>query len=283
MATGPAFVIPAPALTPPPTSLIRTATVIEHTDDLHWASALEWSPEGCGNAVVVDQCAQAAKPGARNRPNKIRFDAFGVVAYDTCGTFGFVAADYDARARRLLAATESKAVEKEWWTATLVTANPHLAMNAAGANGGTAATTVGAAQTLRAGLALLVQALADGNGGMGMIHARPFLVQQWFGLDLLYRDAGGKLWTGTGNQVVAGAGYPGTGPTGQALTSTSEWAFASDVVEVHRGPVDILGPGAPGIGNTDYVNNAVTVRAERLYALTVNGCVNAAVEINPTT
>lgn len=283
MATGPAFVTQAPALTPPPTSLIRTATVIEHPDDLHWGGAMEWSPEGCADAVVVAQCVQAAKLGSRNRSGRIRFDAFGVLAYDSCSTFGMAAEDYEGRARRALAARESKAVEKEWWTATLVTANPHLAMAAAGANGGTAATTVVAgAQGLRTGLALLVQALADGNGGSGMIHARPFLVQLWYGLDLLYRDGGGKLWTGEGNQVVAGAGYPGTGPAAEARTASSEWAFATDAVDVHRGPVSILGPGGPGVENLDYANNEVIVRAERLYGLVFNGCVNAAVQFDPT-
>lgn len=281
MATGPAAVIPAPALTPPPTSLIRTATVIEHPDDVHWGGALEWSPEGCGAATAVTQCDQAAKPGAKNRGATIRYEAFGVVAYDSCGTFGFPSQDYEGRARRLLAARESKAVEAEWWTGALISTNPHLAMTG-GTNGPNAVTlSGGTAQPLRLGLALLTQYLADLNGGMGMIHARPLLVEMWFGLQLLYRDAGGKLYTGLGNQVVAGSGYPGTGPTGQAVTATSEWAFATDNVEVHRGPVSVLGPGAPGITGTDLINNAVVARAERLYALTSNGCVNGAVNINP--
>lgn len=354
MATGPAYVIPAPALTPPPTGLIRTATVIEHTDDLHMGGALEWGPEGCGDAVAIDPCVGgpvglfydgattsasttftsataaftaadvgrmifgppgiasgtyiasvsnattvilslpatatatllnfliAGRPVVNNRPGKIRYDSFAVEAHDVCSTFGFPAGEYEARARRLLAARESKAVEAEWWVGLLFPQNPHLA-KVAGTNGTNATTLAGGvAQGLRIALALLTQALADNNGGTGMIHARPFLVELWAGLQLIRVDGGGKIWTYTGNPVVAGTGYPGTGPNGEARAAGSEWAFCSDEVIVHRGPMFVPMAGGVTAENTDYVNNQVRLRAERQYALTTNGCVVAAINVNPT-
>jgi hypothetical protein len=279
VATGPALVIAAPALTPPPNGLLRAATVIEH-DELHFGSALEWSPEGCGSAQVVDPCAVTDKGSAGNRPANIRYDAFVVEAHDACSTFGWQAADYDGRARRAIVARESKAVEAEYWSGTLKPANPHLAKPTS--SNGPAVTTLagGAAQSLRLGLALLAQSIADGNGGTGMIHARPFLVELWWGLDLLYRDAGGRLLTGNGNLVVPGSGYPGTGPNGEAITASSEWAYATDEVIVHRGPVFTPTTGVNG-QSMDRALNEVISRAERPYALAVNGCVLSAVNINP--
>lgn len=352
MATGPAFVIPAPALTPPPTGLIRTATVVEHADDLHMGGALEWGPEGCGDAVAIDPCiggpvglfydgvangtttftsataafnaadvgkqimsplipsgtiivsvtnattvvlSQAAtgsgtlqnfliagRPVTNNRPGKLRYDSFGVEAHDICSTFGYSTGDYEARARRLLAARESKAVEAEWWVGLLFPQNPHLAKTS-GTNGTNATTLAGGvAQGLRIALALLVQALADNNAGSGMIHARPFLVELWASMQLIRVDGGGKLWTFAGNPIVAGTGYPGTGPNGEARAAGSEWAFASDEVFIHRGPVFVPMAGGVTADNTDYVNNQVRLRAERQYALVTNSCVVAAINVNPT-
>ena len=229
---------------------------------------------GTGLAFVI-----YGRTSPTNRLAAQGYDSFAVDAYDYCSTFGFEAADYEGRARRALAARESKAVELEFWRGTVHPANPHL--DNSGANPIPPTTlAAGAAQTLALGLALLVQALADGNGGVGMIHARPFLVERWYGLYLLRQATDGKLYTGNGNLVVPGSGYPGTGPAGQAVTATSEWAFATDAVEVHRGPVEVFANTPAETMNRS--TNQITVRAERLYGLAWNGITSSAVNINPT-
>jgi hypothetical protein len=216
-----------------------------------------------------------------NHPAGLTYTPFVVDAYDRCSAFGFEAADYEGRARRALAARETKAVEGEWWRGALFPANPHLDnTGSAPAATNTTALAAGAAQGLRTGLALLVQALADGNGGVGMIHARPFLVEQWFALYLISRANDGKLYTGAGNLVVPGAGYPGTGPTGQAVTATSEWAYATDAPEIHRGPVEVFSNAWRETVNRDL--NIVTVRAERMYGIAWNAVMNNCCQINPT-
>jgi hypothetical protein len=280
VATGPAAIILAPPLAPPPTSLLRTAVVADH-DEEHWGSAIEWPPENCSGATVVDPCAIASKGTGGNHPATIRYDAFIVHIYDQCSALGYQVAEYDGRVRRAIAAREAQAVEREWWTGTLWAQNPHLAKTA-GANGPNVVSLAGgAAQSLRISLALLVQYIADLNGGLGMIHCRPYLAELWAGLQMIYRDNGGKLWTYTGQQVVAGHGYPGTGPTAQAISATSEWAYATDNVMVHRGPVYVPSAGV-NPETLDVTTNTVTNRAERTYALAVNGCVSAAVNVNPT-
>jgi hypothetical protein len=290
----------------PVQSLLRAALVITHNsngeletavngegagsdnaadgaEEMRWANGLEFQPYSCADAIVVDPCAASGYGSTdddNNRPQVRPYLPFAVDAHDKCSTFGWQAADYERRARTLLAQRESKAVAKEFWTGTLEPTNPHLADGADAAGFG-APTAVGAALSPRAGLSLLVQALADGNGEPGMIHMRPRLLQYLASIGAA-RYEGGKWYTATGAIIVADAGYPGTGPTGQAITNVAgaitEWAFATDLVEVHRGPVDVFSKTL-SYQSTAHQTNDEVVRATRLYAPIWNGCVLAAASI----
>lgn len=215
----------------------------------------------------------ATKSTGANHPGLRSFMPYPLYARDSCSTIGWRSADYERRARELLMIGESEAIEREIWTGTRQPTNPRF-------NNG--ATTVGTAQGRALGLALLVQAIADGNGGIGMIHARPKLVELWHASGGLYRDAlSGLLFTATGIPVVAGAGYPGTGPADQATSATSEWAFATDIVSVHLGPVFVTPDSGEWAQATNRSTNVVEWRAERGVVAVWNGCVLAAVEVNP--
>lgn len=211
-----------------------------------------------------------------NHPAVESSEPFFVLARDSCSTFGYATADYAARARRALLAKEGKAIERELWTGTLVPGNRNIAQGSA--------TTVGTAGMARGlGLSTLVQAIADSGGSRGMIHARPLLVEQWWG-DGLLRIESGKLMTGTGVPVVAGSGYLGTGPAGQAVAGGVEWAYATDTMVVYRGPVVTFPDGDNALAQaTDKTTNRVEFRAERGAAVAWSGCVHAAASINVTT
>lgn len=273
MPLAPQAYVEAPAPSPPPNGLLRSAVVIDDAA-MRWGEVV-WAPESCGNATVFDPCAASEVTSlAANRPASRSFVPFVVDAYDTCSTFGFAAADYEGRARRALAARETKAVEAEWWEGDLFSANPHLAAPAATILGG------GSAQSRRLAVALLTQAAADLNAGTGMIHVRAFLAALLFSDGLVRVGNDGKLYTGTGLLVVPGAGYTGTGPAGQAIGANTEWAYVTDPVEVHRGPVEVF---ANQLAETvDRGRNTVAVRAQRLYAIAWNGCALAAVNVDPT-
>lgn len=202
---------------------------------------------------------------------------FGLQAEQTCSAFT-PAADWEGRARRRLAAQESKGVEKEFTLATIKPANPHLQdnTNTVKLNGGTA---VG----LRQGLELLVQAIADHNLGIGMIHARPGLITAWSGIPDLLVIQNGKLYTYNGNLIVSGSGYTGAAPDHTAASSTSEWAYATEVLQVHRGPVEVFTPSPASNQNMDINANSVTIRAQRMYAIVGNFPAIYTVQINPTT
>lgn len=287
---GPPQVVPAPGISAFPAGLLVSAQVIDHgEDDQHWGNFVEFMPDGCSDPLVLDPCdLTTAHDNTRNRPGKIAFEPFGVDAYDSCSSFGFESAEYEQRALRALTAREGVGLEAEFWTGSLFGgANPALARAAAPANGGPAATVLngGTAVGLSTALAMLVQAIADTNGGKGMIHARPFIVELWLSQHLINNGPLGKMETFTGIPIVAGAGYPGSSPAGVAPTATAEWAFATDNVVVHRGPVEVFGPGINGGSLAQYLDrttNLVSLRAQRLMAPLFNGCTLAAVKINTT-
>lgn len=304
--TGPPVVIPAPQSGAPAVSLLRSALVIDHGTDLsledalaeaaraaenggiisagastidaRWGNGIVFSPTTCADATIFDPCTAgaAALANANNRPAAREYDPFVVNSWDRCSTFGFRAAEYEARARQMMAARESKAIAREFWTGALNAANPHLADNPN-------VTTIGTALSPHNAVAELSQAIADGNGGIGMIHVRPRLLEILVTKNGL-RWENGQWYTARGVKVVADDGYPGTGPNAQAITGEPagpvvEWAFATDLVEVHRGPVKVFAP-PDTYQSVAHATNDEVVRAQRLAAPIWNGCVLAAVSIS---
>lgn len=227
-----------------------------------------------GDVTVAEVQAGAegvAKPGAANRAPNGAFSPFGVVAYDRCSTFGWQANEYRARARRALAAVASTLVEAEYWEGTLVPTNEHLA--------DPHADLLGAALGRQLALATLVQGLADTNAGVGVIHARPFLVQQWL-QDGALEVRSGKLYTKGGHLVVQGAGYTGTGPADEPAAGGVEWAYATDNLVVLRGPV-FTTPDSDNVAEaTDRATNTVVYRAEQAYAVITNHKAHLAVSVD---
>lgn len=203
-----------------------------------------------------------------------------VLFEDVCSTFGWQAAEYQARARRGLARIASWRVEREFWTGAFIDDNANLANDAG-------ATTVGGgALTADRALEELVQGLADAAVGLGVIHARPAIVERWVRMQavrpLTTGANAGKLATGTGHLVVAGTGYTGSGPAGQVVGAT-EWAYATDPLVVLRGGVMMTPPdppaAPPSAAATNRATNRVTYYAEQPYAVLWNRCAHIAAEI----
>lgn len=283
MAPSVGVVIDAPPLTPPANGLLRSAQVIDHTDateDSRWENGVSFVPEGCGGVQIVGICDfdtdDLEDPDRGSIP---LFTPFGVYAADECGTFGYKVGDYTGRARRILAARATTGVELEFWEGTRYDETneptPHLAS-------GDAVTQWQGGDPLGLvdGLAGLVQGIADNGLGSGMIHARPSLVTKWTALNLLYRE-GGKLYTYTGQLVVPGTGYTGSAPDGTDATLTSEWAYATELVQVHRGPVVTAGEGDMA-ATLDRTTNTVRVWAQQVYSVIFNNCAIVGANINPS-
>lgn len=215
---------------------------------------------------------------APNRRAPLTLQPFGVSTYDTCSAFGFQKADYEGRALRALAARETQAVEHEFWTGAIISANRHLADSTAGATKNITPTT---AAGLRSGLALLVQSIADNNLGAGMVHARPSLVTQWSALNMLvWRN--NKLYTYSGVLVVPGSGYPGTAPDGTAPSGSVEWAYATEIPQITRGPVEVFADESNPAAILAKHNNQIATFAQRMYSVEFNACAVTAIKIDAT-
>lgn len=275
--TAPTIVVDAPEREPWTTGLIPTARalgrLVTHSDD-RFLGGLGFSPRSCDPLETFALCSTVSLGATPTRdPNRV-FDPFVVVAADICSPIAWRINDGQGRAMEQMLTLGSKPIEAELWTGAL-TGNPHL---------GAPTTTIvlSGAQTPAAGLAGLEQAIANGSAGSGVIYARPALVDAWADAQVVFRDADddGVIRTVNGTPVVSGSGFPGTGPNGEAVSATSEWAYATDLFEVHVGPTlpqsDTLNQ------SVDFTTNTMAVREEMGAVAIWGGCLTAAVQINPT-
>lgn len=276
MASGPAEVVQAPPLSPPGQGLLLSAEVIDDPNAAHWVEGVTFSPEVCSGTGLYALCgATPTDPGNTRTANR-SFEPFVVFQDDECSTFGFEQADYEGRARRGLLAHESAMVEAEFWSGALLSANAHLAQPNA-VNFPLAQPRGSTAQASRVGLAVLDQAIADARVGLGMIHVPPILLALLVGNQQLRWD--GRRWISPmGNVVVGGSGYPGSAPDGTGGgDQTVQWAYATDLVQVIRGPITTTPETMAQALNRS--TNVVTFRAERPFAVLWSGCAHAAVKI----
>lgn len=262
---APLAIVAPPTAAPSLHGLAVSAQAVPETDE-RWVGGFTFDPE---TGVLVS----AFDPTCENNTNALSAalelaDGDCVTYYPICyelgakrSARGFLAQDYAARPRAQLEAGFPKRLEQEFWTGALNTDNQHLAVS------GCEVLYAGAVSPARA-LGLLENALAGvGSGGRGMIHASPELVTAW---TFYVHEEGGRLVTNTkGTIVVAGAGYPGTGPLGHAdaaVTADTQWAFASGLVHLRSTEIAVSPEAFSEALDRD--ENTVTYRAFRYAATT---------------
>jgi len=217
----------------------------------------------------------------------IRVHPYTVEVPYTCSSWGFEVNDYQGKAARQLEAGLSKAIEEEFWTGARNPSSPNLTFwtpndNLHVVNPGGAAAPV--AVNVSIGIALLEQALAYcGHGGRGMIHAAPVIVSRSAGLYLIDDDDTneGKVLTtrSAGHVIVAGSGYPLTGPFGQPPPGTDEgWMFATGMVDVWLGDPRVYPEEFAHA--LDRATNTVTFRGERTAVAAHDACCTFAVLVD---
>lgn len=252
--------VEAPPATPPLYGLVIAAPDLgDSFPEETYAAGFKFAPEGCGDAgrVAVDCHGHNGTRAPGSNGAIIEGDPFLVWATDQCSTLGFAARDFEGRARRQLAASESFQIANELWTGDLAIAdglaNRYLTDSASD-------TVTSSAGTPTASLGALVAALGAAQHGMtGMIHVTPqvlvLLAADW----AVYRD--GNIWrTPMGHRVVADDGYDGSGPGGTPASAT-QWMYATSTIRVGRGAVDIPGTFDENV-NRD--TNYVRIYAQRL-------------------
>ena len=101
--------VQAPPARPPRYGLLAAAPTVADDDLRPLAGGWSYQPEGCGNSGISEiACAgnvDVMSPAAQ--PSTIDGDPVWIWAGDECSTFGFGSRDWEGRARRQLAATES--------------------------------------------------------------------------------------------------------------------------------------------------------------------------------
>lgn len=223
-------VVNPPALVAPRVSLLTSANVIDGDETSRWEGGYGYAPEGCGDATVALICPSTPEArAATDNASIVTFQPFSIWAADKCSTWSIRERDFYGRALRKLLAAESWYLENELMRDTLSLDNYPVLSN-------TTSTVTSGGVTPTKGLAAIEDGLAScSKGGRFMIHVRPGILTQLVADSTVRRE--GNVWlTATDNIVVPGRGYPGTGPSGQAVGAT-EWIYATSMVTVLRSKI----------------------------------------------
>ena len=276
--TTPLALVAAPLPEVAPYGLLSLGDPVSDGDD-RWAGGYSYESLVCNARVTLtDLCdsAQNVVISERDTANRVLEQRPVVISVeDECSTFGFGAREREQRALAAMEQCTQKALEYELWTGALGTLAGHANRRLASPSAVDVTPTPGTAVKVRYGLALLEQALANtGCGVRGVIHATRAVASAIGG-----RDENGKLLTGLGNYIVAGTGYPGTGPTG-TLPAAGVWMYATGPVTYRLD--DPFVPNDQMRERVDTSKNTLLTRAFRTASAEFDGCAHFGVLVDLT-
>ena len=258
--------------------------------DPHWQQGVTWQ-EWCGGAgTTYDEClavtGTGGAPAAASAltPNATQTNRgatpFTVYAMFECSPVGQdLALD---KAEQALARREPYLVSRTFWTgsagtsgsAAQTTAWPHLASDTtlddpSGIRLQTAASPLvtGGADVATA-LGSLEAALAVCYGGQGVIHVPLAALPTFAAENLAQEGPDGRLYTPSGNLLVAGAGYTGSAPSGAAPAADTYWIYATGAMFGYRS--DVFVREMPD--TFDRSKNTVKMIASRTYLFGFECC-----------
>lgn len=279
--------------------LIRSANVVvsgsdeETTADgqrTRWVNGFSFDPDPCGGGHIVDPCqlgTGADAAGAQSCDAVTGIQPYIIESLITRSTFDNRPDYYRTLTERKLYGIQSKVLETEFWAGAKAisqswTKNQYLANPT-----GLTILQSGSAMGIIDGLAALEQAAADNRSwGRSTIHATPRLVTHWISQQLVKAipNPPGTLQTQMGTIVIAGAGYPGTGPGGSSGVNLNhlQWAFVTPIPDVRLGAVTYNETDTDEVAVTRSANDR-RVRVARFAAATMSPCYRACALINMTT
>lgn len=268
---------------PPRVGLIPSLTAIMEDDAFtgpaRWAGGYSFNPEGCGASGVQNPCGNDEKDIDDN-PAIVEVEPFVIWAGDKCAPWQ-LDRDWQGRARRQLAASESYQVASELWRGDLAQAEvdnngdpwPNRWLASPESDVLTSGPT-----SISDGIACLEYALGRcARGQRGMIHvtrqAAVFLDRE----HIVRRD-GNLLLTINDTIVVPDAGYDGSGPNGEDAADGSQWAYATTMIQLRMSPVQVVPDNMSEA--TLRTTNLVEFRAERIASAAWDHCCHLAVELD---
>lgn len=246
-------ILPQPA-TPPVYSLISVVKEIQ--DGERWQSGLRWTPEQYnGGGVVAPNChGGSGELGSHDNASENTADPFVVWAEAHCTTLGFEDYDFEARARRQLAAVQSARIAAELQKGALRTAdslaNVALVDSLEVGPGGSA--------NVEDALGYLEGAMAVAYAGArGMIHVTPQTLVELGRKNLIY-ESGSRWLTYPGNVVVADAGY--TAEHGEHAPDAGIFMYGTTVIGIRLAAITTTDM----LTSTNRATNFVELYAQRL-------------------
>ncbi|MCF3960621.1 cupin [Streptomyces fuscigenes] len=226
--------------TPLPHGILNTCATVEDVQDVHELMGVEWMALGCcpvqewQDPCLTDESAGEESPGERPekqfcRPSVEHASPITLYAGAECSSIGWSYEEAVAHATATMELGEQHGLEAAFWsrlTADAVDLTPP-------------AGPVSVAQ----GVAALEGALAEGYGGVGVLHVPAGLAALLGCCRILTEDPStGALLTLAGNCAIIGAGYStlNTGPGGIPADPGTAWMYVTGPVHIRRGPMDVI-------------------------------------------
>jgi hypothetical protein len=246
--------------------------------DPHWQAGLEWESDCSVEAgSTLAPCPEAL--GQKSTDGGLIFctaEPFTVYGSYKCSTGGRPASESLIIAQARLNRNKERAVEKIFWTGItpVGTVSPSLQ------SGNLSCEIVPVDITPEEGpldptgaIAALESSIAECiPGGIGVIHVNfgflPYLAKNY----LLY-EKNNRFYTPSGQLIIAGAGYPGSGPENIPALAGETWIFATGSVAVYQSDV-FLTPSNVDQAVDRSLNN-VTFFAEQTYSVIWECCIFA--------
>lgn len=256
-------------------------------DGPHWQNGVTWIDRCPTGATTYDECLSVTGTGAPPEPPAKTANVtqeyrgalpFTVVAEFHCTPVGL--AEAQDVARDALARVEQQQVETAFWTGAAAGQQvvfPHLAGDAEVVDGDVLLQPVASPVVTGADVALALgqveQELAECYKGQGLIHVPRSALPTLAAWKLARLDEGsGRLVTPSGNLIVAGGGYTGTGPDGSAPADGTTWVYATGAAFGYRSDVFFTQVR----DSLDRSSNTLRMQAERTYLIGFECCLLAA-------
>lgn len=282
--------IEAPAPTPLQSGLIpamaRVDRVEEDTTHERWEiGGTTYTPVAAGlggyakSALDYDNTGTDVYEGGIDPDNHniITSYPFLLVAEETESAFGWEEINYVERATQRMEAMQSKIAEREFWTgevAQLDDLDPDV-YQWLGQESAIDLTPGSGAVPPRIAMSLLEAALGQAGNGQGVLH-----FTRGMGMLMPDRWSEALLYSQLDSVVILGAGYPGTGPDGSDPADGEEWVYATNLVNVRLGPVEVFPDNMSEA--LDRQKNTVSYRVERYCTVSWDGNAHYAIRASNT-
>lgn len=190
-------------------------------------------------------------------------DTFHVYGSHSCTPVGHTPEYVQQRAQEHLLAREEAFAEQAIWTGDLYEDTDAQTGFAQGA------TQVSTGESIARSIAALEAWIARTYGSQGVIHMTREAALLGIGAQVL-TVVGNTLRTGLGTPVVAGAGYPGTGPAGQVPVADTTYMYVTPGLLGYRS--EVFSGASPVEAGFNRGTNDMNAVAERTYSIGWDPC-----------